>query len=234
MNAPVQTRLLDDAEIARLDALLEAANPQESMTVEELDGFLAALACSPEPVPEAEYFPVVIGRRDDAGDADAAQAHPELARLLERHRQSVASQLYTGDQYAPVLAYDEEGVARGNDWAIGFVRGMAMRPDAWGALDDDPEVAELLDPVMVLVGEVEPTEEGGEPPEPVRDEDRKALMDDMFGAVMDVYEYFRPQRERNLGPAKPARRTVPKVGRNDPCPCGSGRKYKQCHGASGS
>ena len=26
------------------------------------------------------------------------------------------------------------------------------------------------------------------------------------------------------------KRTVPKVGRNDPCPCGSGRKYKYCHG----
>ena len=24
--------------------------------------------------------------------------------------------------------------------------------------------------------------------------------------------------------------SVPKVGRNDPCPCGSGRKYKRCHG----
>ncbi|MCZ2399646.1 MAG: SEC-C domain-containing protein [Phycisphaerae bacterium] len=23
---------------------------------------------------------------------------------------------------------------------------------------------------------------------------------------------------------------MPKVGRNDPCPCGSGKKYKQCHG----
>ena len=26
------------------------------------------------------------------------------------------------------------------------------------------------------------------------------------------------------------RRDVPKVGRNDPCPCGSGKKYKACHG----
>jgi preprotein translocase subunit SecA len=26
------------------------------------------------------------------------------------------------------------------------------------------------------------------------------------------------------------RRTTPKVGRNDPCPCGSGKKYKYCHG----
>jgi preprotein translocase subunit SecA len=30
---------------------------------------------------------------------------------------------------------------------------------------------------------------------------------------------------------RPVQRSVPKVGRNDPCPCGSGKKYKKCHGA---
>ncbi len=34
-------------------------------------------------------------------------------------------------------------------------------------------------------------------------------------------------------PARPVERSVAKVGRNDPCPCGSGKKYKKCHGASG-
>jgi preprotein translocase subunit SecA len=29
---------------------------------------------------------------------------------------------------------------------------------------------------------------------------------------------------------EPVRRAEPKVGRNDPCPCGSGKKYKHCHG----
>ncbi|MCC7258922.1 MAG: SEC-C domain-containing protein [Gammaproteobacteria bacterium] len=33
-------------------------------------------------------------------------------------------------------------------------------------------------------------------------------------------------------PAEPYRRESPKPGRNDPCFCGSGRKYKKCHGAS--
>jgi preprotein translocase subunit SecA len=33
-------------------------------------------------------------------------------------------------------------------------------------------------------------------------------------------------------PVKTVRREEPKVGRNDPCPCGSGRKYKKCHGAA--
>ncbi len=32
-------------------------------------------------------------------------------------------------------------------------------------------------------------------------------------------------------PSRPVRRDEPKVGRNDPCPCGSGKKYKKCHGA---
>ena len=36
------------------------------------------------------------------------------------------------------------------------------------------------------------------------------------------------------GPARraPVVRTAPAVGRNDPCPCGSGKKYKKCHGAT--
>jgi preprotein translocase subunit SecA len=35
-----------------------------------------------------------------------------------------------------------------------------------------------------------------------------------------------------LDKAKPVR-TGPKVGRNDPCPCGSGKKFKQCCGKNG-
>ncbi|QYM79900.1 preprotein translocase subunit SecA [Horticoccus luteus] len=39
-----------------------------------------------------------------------------------------------------------------------------------------------------------------------------------------------PERELEL-PKVTIRRELPKVGRNDPCPCGSGKKYKHCHGA---
>ncbi|HUU46048.1 MAG TPA: SEC-C metal-binding domain-containing protein, partial [Acidobacteriota bacterium] len=40
-----------------------------------------------------------------------------------------------------------------------------------------------------------------------------------------------PEEARKPGKAKPVRRDQAKVGRNDPCPCGSGKKYKKCHGA---
>jgi preprotein translocase subunit SecA len=42
------------------------------------------------------------------------------------------------------------------------------------------------------------------------------------------------QAEQASAPDEPhqVRRDAPKVGRNDPCPCGSGKKYKKCHGAT--
>jgi preprotein translocase subunit SecA len=39
-----------------------------------------------------------------------------------------------------------------------------------------------------------------------------------------------PAINSSLGPVGPATAAVPEVGRNDPCPCGSGKKYKKCHG----
>jgi preprotein translocase subunit SecA len=44
----------------------------------------------------------------------------------------------------------------------------------------------------------------------------------------------KPPADGSAAPAsRVASRSVPKVGRNDPCPCGSGKKYKKCHGAGG-
>jgi preprotein translocase subunit SecA len=40
-----------------------------------------------------------------------------------------------------------------------------------------------------------------------------------------------PALNSSVGPVGRATAAVPEVGRNDPCPCGSGRKYKKCHGA---
>jgi uncharacterized protein YecA (UPF0149 family) len=55
----------------------------------------------------------------------------------------------------------------------------------------------------------------------------------MAAGLMNVYEYFRKEREGNLdGDTPEPRRNSSKVGRNDPCPCGSGKKYKKCCGGA--
>ncbi|OPX94969.1 MAG: hypothetical protein A4E62_02780 [Syntrophorhabdus sp. PtaU1.Bin002] len=48
--------------------------------------------------------------------------------------------------------------------------------------------------------------------------------------VDDVKESLKPESSPPVAAKKPER-PIPKVGRNDPCPCGSGKKYKKCHGA---
>jgi len=53
-------------------------------------------------------------------------------------------------------------------------------------------------------------------------------------SAADIENTVAGVEEEPRGPAPPAApfvRPMPKVGRNEPCPCGSGRKYKHCHGA---
>jgi preprotein translocase subunit SecA len=51
---------------------------------------------------------------------------------------------------------------------------------------------------------------------------------------MEQLVYSGGEEEPNQSPTGPRKRTEAKVGRNDPCPCGSGKKYKKCHGMPGA
>ncbi len=52
------------------------------------------------------------------------------------------------------------------------------------------------------------------------------------GAPSDAAQAAAQTQGEGAAKVKTIVRTVPKVGRNDPCPCGSGKKYKKCHGAN--
>lgn len=53
-------------------------------------------------------------------------------------------------------------------------------------------------------------------------------IEDLVTAVVELSDLTERERYR----VEQVRRSAPKVGRNDPCPCGSGRKFKLCHGAT--
>jgi uncharacterized protein YecA (UPF0149 family) len=67
---------------------------------------------------------------------------------------------------------------------------------------------------------------------PVTPELREKLLIGAAAGVMKIYRYFREQRLRTAPALRTGSgdRSPTKVGRNDPCPCGSGRKYKHCCG----
>ena len=67
--------------------------------------------------------------------------------------------------------------------------------------------------------------------------DATATHDDAQSASRQAMESDTPQqraaqssnRQQEEQVVETIRNTAPRVGRNDPCPCGSGKKYKQCH-----
>jgi uncharacterized protein len=54
-----------------------------------------------------------------------------------------------------------------------------------------------------------------------------AAIEEVIVCVAELYDLTARARYQ----VETVRRATPKVGRNDPCPCGSGRKFKVCHGA---
>jgi uncharacterized protein YecA (UPF0149 family) len=120
-------------------------------------------------------------------------------------------------------------------WAQGFAEGHEWLADVWDEYMS-PEVEDEVGASMIALsffGSRElaqayveasdgPTESLGAMAKRMRD-----LIPDALVAYADI---GRTLAETYSGPREPARRE-PKVGRNDPCPCGSGRKYKKCCGA---
>jgi uncharacterized protein len=249
---PLPSHPLSDPEIAALDTRLAEIDPEHSMAVEEFDGFCAALACCPEPIARDEWLPLVLGESDRARSALRAQGQDErLIRLIDRHRESVVADLTAGEGFAPVLSQDEDGKTWGHAWAIGFARGMALRPDAWDELDADEDLEDALDPLMRLVAEAqggvqdadlahddgvsevsepEAAFSGDEDWPPIAEDERASVIHDMLDGVQDVFAFFSEARRKAFSPKAVRRDPLMQAGRNDPCPCGSGRKFKRCHG----
>ena len=157
----------------------------------------------------------------------------DILGLMMRHWNDIAGTLFKGEVYVPFLLEDENGTIHGNDWARGFMRGMGMRHDGWGELVNDEEHGGCLIPMMMLHHERD--EDPEMRPEPISPEKREDVIAHMAAGLLGAYRYFRAHRQVSASArTSEPRRSTPKVGRNDPCPCGSGKKYKKCRFAASS
>jgi uncharacterized protein len=228
---------LTDAEFAELDELLMSdVMPENGMDVSTLDGFLAAVLLNPALILPSEWLPWVW-------DAEDAQASPDFAdlkaaeramALIMGHYNDVARAIDAGD-FEPVLYelaqpdgsefFDAEG------WSEGFMLGVTRFVDPWWRPVLEEHV-ELVAP-MLLLG----TERGWKALEESDDHRAaaRAAYEAIPNAVAALSAHFRPMREQaDRERLAPVRRAAAKVGRNDPCPCGSGKKYKKCCGSGGT
>jgi uncharacterized protein len=233
MRTFTQHEPLTDSELDRLAEFLKSCKGGGAMNIEALDGFFAALIAGPETVMPSEYYPEVFGgEMADACEFGSLAEANEILGLMMRHWNTIASALHKDEVYVPLLVEGADGMAHGNDWARGFMRGMSMRHDGWAELVNDEQHGGCLIPMMMLSHEHD--EDPEMRPKPISPEQREEVIVHMAAGLVATYRYFREHRQADIGATftPEPRRSAPKVGRNYPCPCGSGKKYKRCCGGA--
>jgi len=245
---------LSDAEFAELDEILaDIPAPLEPLDVVMLDGFLCGVIVQPT-LPDVDaWLPFVF----DAGGHRWGEAEPSpeqrRARTLVLRRHAALNRAIAefGSFDPFILEVDDDGGNEGDPeiagaqprsaadpappvdpigaavlpWVAGFEQAVHLLPGL--AELDDPAVATTLARLFRFL----PDDEQGTAALVAREAPLASLGDaiaDVAACVAELYELTLPLRYK----VDAVRRASPKVGRNDPCPCGSGRKFKQCHGAA--
>ncbi|MFM8574503.1 MAG: UPF0149 family protein [Limnohabitans sp.] len=218
------------------------------------EGFLAALVCCRRPSPVDEWLPVLLGLDEGASfasDAQRAQFLDLWQRRFEEVRLALDTEIQALDEdkaYAPEvmdvrgaiasLPPEERQEIEGEDipsfaqvWALGFMYAIESWPEEWEA-PKDKEAAKWHDlSLQAIVALTEDdTDEAtlsafGEDGPPSVSEKRLNTYGEALWAVYDLREIW-----RNIGPRVQQVIKGDTPGRNDPCSCGSGKKYKKCCG----
>lgn len=184
--------------------------PDEAMSFEELDGFFHSLVIGPDTVMPSEYLREVWGEGPVFENVGHAR---EVMGLLQRHWNAIAQRVAANAPPVMWLEPSDEDPP-GTRWACGFARGVSLRSQSWYALAGDEAAVMALDCILELEsGEIESWE-------------RSEFLHMLGDHFTTLAEYWREQRR----PRAPLR--ARKVGRNEPCPCGSGKKWKKCCGAA--
>ena len=239
----MNTTNLTDDELDRLETLLGDPALPEAMRLDEAQGYLCAALSGPQPMAEEQWLADVLGGEEILETEAGAAA----AVLLRAFSAALAADLEAGEPPVLLLYPKEDVDGSPSDylaWCQAYLAGVDAAEDDWFEYlgetenaapdsEDNEEIAyldERLFPMMVLTGEAEAaaSEHGeewpdGEEREEIEDECEETLPQ----SVVDIYRFW--LAKRGVGTIV---RADEKVGRNDPCPCGSGKKFKQCCGAS--
>jgi uncharacterized protein len=237
---------LTDTELQRLDALLAAPpaalQPLDAVTAE---GFLCGVLVQTRPVACAQWLALLL-QPEAARDAVAGSGTLDLSSpwaqavqaLLQRHHDTLRESLAEGLGFEPWLPQDP--LPAGDDdpeqpeaarlvwpWVAGFVWAWESLADPQGPWDEEFEALHArLWRYLPAVSEYERDARDAwwrqAPP---------ASPQDAITDLVDAIQQWSDKTEALRYHVATVRRAAPKVGRNDPCSCGSGRKYKQCCGA---
>lgn len=231
LNQPLSEPELDELS----DFLDSNLVPDESMDLCMLHGYLTAIAVGPATMMPSQWFPRIWGEAGDPAFNSLEHAQHIFDLILRYYNEIVRILMEAPERFLPLLCeYEEDGelTPSAEEWCIGFSLGVHLRTQDWKPLLEDKDFSGLLAPIVAFSLENAWNEvtEGRDP-----DEIRATLIAILPESVQAIHGYWRLLREKrppglvsdsfHLGGG-------PKTRRNDPCPCGSGKKFKKCCGSA--
>lgn len=253
---PLRPRVQTEAELDAFDqTCARISGFDDRFSFECVDGMLCAMAATPHSVEPAVWLPALFGDAFERAFGDPDAQAPALralqARLAVLRSELDPEALFDEPDYLrlePLVAewnddsrrkLVDEGalseaeaalVQTGVEWAEGFLDATSALAQIW-TLPEDEEAHAVFEQsfkqIEVLMLPMDSDEfrahvaasypQGA----PTRDD----LLAEACMSVQDLRMYW-----VDFAPKTPTRRVEAASGRNDPCPCGSGKKFKKCHG----
>lgn len=223
---------LTEKEIKELVNLFEkSALPPNAMSAEMADGFLTGLAVGPETLMAYEWLAIIFSQQTLPVCADSIAQERLLTLLQRRHRDIIDAVSRPGEcttednrltpLISPVSAQAKlQGNWPGKQWAQGFYQATNSN-GIWPLLSDSPQHSAMLAPVIAYQSNAKKP-----------GDDDAQLQNNLVETLRDIHDFGRlnayqesPEQTQAL-PSK----DILKFGANEPCLCGSGKKYKKCCG----
>ena len=208
----------------RLDGALADLPVEQPMLLTELDGFLTGLLVAPQATPASEWMEIIWGPETEGVPPFEDPLDVQwFASAVAARQAEIARDLARG-KFQPILDLDErDRELLWEDWVSGFAEAVALRPDAWSALASDPTSSHPWSLLETLI-KVARNESDLDSVEVNALQDH--VVSDLTDAVLRLYAVYNRSLAGETAGALTA--LAAKIGRNDPCPCGSGKKHKRC------
>ena len=218
----MQILTFDEAARSRLMELLDAkSEAHNTMRCDEVQGFMMALLSGPDALNPTNWLPEILGEES----LFDAKERTEIERLVMAMAADMRMKL--NEKILPDLWFyeDEAGNPDFYTWCNAYLYALDIVPTDWFEAADQEEFEDLFYPIMALGG-IYDEEENGEVILHLNEKELTQLESDLPHVLLDIYWYW----QAIINKPQTVRREGEKVGRNDPCPCGSGKKYKACCG----